>query len=355
MRRFLSFLAMVVVLSLLALVVATWRLSRPIFDESLARDPLLSLTIAPIDRALTLARMASADGAGVVLVTDSQPGGLSVIDLEAEVGRPLGDALAAFDALGYVELERIAREGRTERVPIESLALPFDPVGPHMAAGANYRAHAEEVGVEDGPFLFPKLSTPTPWNADVPHRGRLDYEAELCAVPLTPHSAEAPARLGFVLCNDFTDRWMLAVELDFDAPMGTTGFPDAKGGPGMLPIGPFLVIPRDADAFYRDLDLELYANERLRQRVSAASMVWSPEEIVQRAVRDCAVAYQSRAGELGLTDCGGIPAGTLILTGTPGGVMFHVLTIWAPAAYLEPGDEVWTVGRYLGALHNRVR
>jgi 2-keto-4-pentenoate hydratase/2-oxohepta-3-ene-1,7-dioic acid hydratase in catechol pathway len=355
MRRLLVLLAIVILVLLLGLAAATWRLSQPIFDEQLTGDPLQSWVIAPVDIGLTLARVSSGDGARVVLVTGTDADGLVVIDLEEAAGRPLGDAIEAFEALGYDALERIAREGRGRHAAIERLALPFDPVGPHIAAGTNYRAHAEEVGVEGGPFLFPKLSQATPWNADVPKRTRLDYEAELCAVPLSAYTAAEPARLGFVLCNDFTDRWQLVTDLDFDEPMGTTGFPDGKGGPGMLPIGPLLVIPRDADDFQSNVEFELYVDGRLRQRARAASMIWSPDEMASRALRDCEVAYQSRAGELGLTDCDGIPAGTLLLTGTPAGVMFHVLTIWAPGAYLEPGDEVWMRAPHLGALHNRVR
>jgi len=144
-------------------------------------------------------------------------------------------------------------------------------------------------------------------------------------------------------------------EMDPGGPMGPTGFPDAKGGEGMLPIGPLLVVPRDADAFHRDLSLELYVNGVLRQRAVGGQMVWSPAEIVARALEDCDVAYTSAHGPLGLTDCAGIPERTLILTGTPGGVMFHVVTVWSKQAYLGPGDEVVTTGTWLGVLRNRVR
>jgi len=62
-----------------------------------------------------------------------------------------------------------------------------------------------------------------------------------------------------------------------------------------------------------------------------------------------------REGTIGLTDCDGIPARTLILTGTPAGVMFNLLTIWRTRAYLEPGDEVIVVATHLGVLRNRIR
>lgn len=353
-KLFIALLGVLLVL-LLALGIATWRLSQPKFEESLRGDPQESLTVAPPETALTLARVGAGNRARVVLVIDARPDGLAVIDLESAFGRPFRDAVDAFHELGYEALEQAAGGPATERLALIDLGLPFDPADPHIAAGTNYRAHAEEVGLEEGPFLFPKLSMPTPWNADVPPKTRLDYEAELCAVTLTPHTPSSPARLGYLLCNDFTDRWKLLEGLDFDEPMGTTGFPDAKGGDGMLPVGPFLVIPRQADGFHRDLVLELYVNGRLRQRARAGLMIWSPSEIVARAFDDCDVVYQRSEGTVGLTDCTAIPARTLILTGTPGGVMFHVLTVWYPGAYLERGDEVWTLAPFLGVLHNRVR
>jgi len=354
-RRGLVTALAVLVLLLLGLVVAAWWLSRPKFDERLAGDPLEALAIAPRDVALTLARVDSGGAPRVVLVTSADTEGLKAVDLEAALGRSLRDGVEAFAVAGYRRLERAAGSAPTLRVPLADLALPLDPAYPHIAAGTNFRAHAEEVGRDEGPFLFPKLSEATAWDADVPDRGRLDYEAEICAVTLDAHTAQRPARLGYLLCNDFTDRWTLVRDIDLDAPMGTTGFPDGKGGEGMLPIGPLLVIPRDADAFYRDLTLELYVNGQLRQRAVAGRMIWSPGEIASRALEACDVSYQRREGTIGLTDCAGIPPRTLILTGTPAGVMFHLLTLWSGRAYLQPGDEVITVASHLGVLRSRIR
>ena len=126
--------------------------------------------------------------------------------------------------------------------------MPIQGLPRNIAAGTNFVAHAEEVGHEGDPFLFPKLSAPTAWNAPVRAEGRLDFEVELCAVTLAEHRADAPAPLGFLLCGDYTDRLQLVQEIDLDGPMGLSGFTDAKGGAGRLPIGPLLVIPEDEDA-----------------------------------------------------------------------------------------------------------
>lgn len=338
-----------------ALVVSTCQLAQPKFDGSLEGDPLATLTIADPDVALTFARMNSASGPRVVLVTSAGPDGLKGVDLQAASGRSYRDGVEAFVELGFDSLASLARDAEPMSISMDALTVPLELSYPHIAAGTNFRGHAEEVGQEDGPFLFPKLSHATAWNADVPNRGRLDHEAELCAVTLSTHSKAKPAGLGFVLCNDFTDRWMLLQDLDLGAPMGPTGFPDAKGGEGMLPIGALLVIPREADVFYRDLTLDLYVNGSLRQHALGGQMIWSPAEIVDRAMQGCDVTYYRREGTIGLTDCAGIPERSLILTGTPEGVMFHPVTIWSASAYLEPGDEVITRATHLGVLRNRVR
>jgi len=84
-------------------------------------------------------------------------------------------------------------------------------------------------------------------------------------------------------------------------------------------------------------------------------MIWSPAEITARALEDCGVSDHGREGTFGLTDCAGIPPRTLILTGTPGGVMFHPLNLWSASAYLGSGDEVVTAATHLGVLRNRIR
>jgi len=230
LRRLIVGFVVVLVLLVAGVAIATWRLSRPKLDEQLRGDPAEAIVIAPLDDALTFARIDTGEGLRVVLVTGADAGGLDVVDLEEATGRRFRDGIEAWTEMGHGVLAALADEAGTTRTELASLALPFDTGGHHVAAGTNFRGHAEEVGREEGPFLFPKLATPTPWHADVAARGRLDYEAEICAVTLATHTASEPAPLGYVLCNDFTDRWMLVREMDMAAPMGVTGFPDGKGG-----------------------------------------------------------------------------------------------------------------------------
>ncbi len=354
MRSFVLALVGVVVVAGVALVVATDRLAQPKFDDRLEHDPIAEIEIAPLGEALTFARRIAPEPA-VLIVTEAGPDGLRAVDLGAALDREFDDAIEAIGTVGTEAIARVAREGEAITVEYASLGLPFEAGARHVAAGTNYRAHAEEVGVDDGPFLFPKLTAPTSWNADVPDRDRLDHEIEICTVTLERGDDASPAPVGFSLCNDFTDRWTLLRQIDFDQPMGVTGFPDAKGGPGMLPIGPLLVVPHDQERFHDDLELSLYVNGALRQQARGGWMVWSPDEITRQANAHCDVDYQAEVGAVRLPTCDGMPARTIVLTGTPAGVMFHPATVWSKAAYLQPGDEVIAVATHLGVLRNVVR
>lgn len=337
-----------------ALVASNVVLTRSAFDGRLEGDPFVGVSILPLERGLTFARVVKEGGTRLVVVRRASAEGVHVVDVGAATSRPADDPLVALATIGRAPLEELARTGPETFVRHDDLGVPLVAGDAHVAAGTNYAAHAEETGLEGGVFLFPKLSAPTAWNAPVSRRGRFDYEAELCAVPLAPILPGRPSEFGYVLCNDFTDRWPLVRDVDFDRPMGTTGFTEAKGGPGMMPLGPFLVVPRDGDAFRESVTLELFVNGRMRQRSSAALMIWPPAKIAARALADCRQDYDKGGQIVRLTSCDGIPAGTILLTGTPEGVLFHPATIWNPLAYLRAGDEVVTRAPGLGLLRNRV-
>lgn len=340
---------------MIALGIATVVVSGPIFDEQIDTASIYDHPIAPPNVALTFARVATAAGNRIILVQAFNSTAISGVDLNARFTAGYASPTTIYRRYGYDALAALATNGPSSSFPSESLLMPLDFSGPHIAAGTNFRAHAEEVMIEDGPFLFPKLVTATGWRADVPEMTRLDYEVELCAVTLETVATPAGATLGFLLCADFTERWTLIRDIDLGAPMGTTGFADAKGRPGSLPVGSLLVIPRDVRSFIEEIDIELYVNGELRQRSAASQMIWRPKQILEVALSQCAQAYRYGTRTVPLTDCSAIPAHTLILTGTPAGVSFHVLNIWYPGAYLQPGDRVLSRGTYLGVLDNTIR
>lgn len=335
--------------AVVAALVAGLTLPRPAFDATVEGPVDGAFRLAP--DALTFART-TGPSPRVLLVVGLSPGGVAARDL---TGLLPGAPTDPIDVLGAVSLDALARLARgrpSVELPWSALGLPLDLRPTHVAAGTNFSAHAEEVGLDGDPFLFPKRSAPTPWNAPVDDAGRLDYEAELCAVTLARGGPEAP--LGFLVCNDFTDRATLLVQIDLDAPMGVTAFTDAKGGDDRLPVGPLLVVPADADAFLERVTLQLSVDGDLRQRADAALMIWRPDELIRRALDACETDFETTAGPQRLAPCDALPARTLLLTGTGAGVRFHPLNIWNPRAYLNGGDRVLTSATHLGVLDTPV-
>ncbi|MFT5443940.1 MAG: 2,4-diketo-3-deoxy-L-fuconate hydrolase [Myxococcota bacterium] len=349
MKSVINVLLGVVIVAAIATFV-TWQMSRPIFDVQLTSEDLDVVEIAPIESALTFARTKSGD---VLLVLRANGSEVVGVKIKSGTSTPHRDAIDAYNAIGAEAFVGLAQNGAQQTYAWADLAVPTEETYPHVAAGTNYSSHAAEVGHEGDPFLFPKLSKVTGWNDDVINGGRLDYEVEICAAPLTDHTSANPAKLGYVLCGDFTDRWSLIKHIDLDGPMGPTGFPNGKAGETRLPVGALFVIPNDHE-FYKSLDVKLYVNDELRQQASAALMIWSPNEILSRTLADCETPYKLDDSFIRIADCDVIPARTFILTGTPEGVIFKVPTIWNPLAYLRPGDVVISTGKYLGFMRNEI-
>ena len=338
------------VLALLLVGACLWSLwiSRPIFDET--RDPTFIASVAdPLD-ALSFARTPDA----LIRVTSYNETGLTGVDLTAALGvGATSDLLQLYSGLGYDALAGV--EGPSITAANTALQPPIAYTAPFIAAGTNYAEHAEEVLLDDPPFLFPKLSAPTSWDTPVGFVPRLDYEAELAMVPLTDiESPDDAVEYGLVLCNDFTDRWTLIRELRLSEPMGTTGFASAKGRETFLPCGNLFVIPRTQD-FHRAIELRLYVNDALRQRFVAGDMILTVEDIVAQAFAQQAWTYWRGEERVELLPHGNIPRGTLILTGTAGGVVFKPANIWAQWLYLARGDVVRSEADGLGVLINEIR
>ena len=340
-------IVMTVLLILVVLVVAAgfW-VSQPVFDETrVAVVP----SIASPHEALTFARTAD----GLILVSDHTADAIRGINLTPLYGQ---DKTASIGALltdvDRSELVALAVEG--QEFPLSLLQMPADYQLPYVAAGTNFKEHAEEVYSDDPPFLFPKLTAAGAWNDPVPFVPRLDYEAELCVFPLTDiRAGESLPEFGLLLCNDFTDRWTLVSELDLSRPLGETGFASGKGCAACMPTGYLVVVPESPD-FYLSLSLSLYVNEQLRQRFDMREIILPLDEIVSQALDQFDLDYQKGTETITLLPEKVIPQGTLILTGTAAGVIFKPLNIWNQGFYLKQGDIVRTQADFLGYLENEV-
>lgn len=337
-------------------------ISRPLFDEPLNRSTLSQLDIAPTREALTFARFRSDGQLQVMLVTQYANDQVTGVNLNRRLATPEADPIQLFRKFGYeaitLTVQATIQPHEVAVIAANSLELPFEAREQNIGIGANYREHARESGIEEQPFVFPKIAQPTHALSTVAQQlsTLLDYEAELGLVALDDITAgETKPKFGLVLCNELTDRWPLVQHLRREEPMGKTGFAEGKSREGFAPIGSLLVIPRELDAFYRQLELRLYVNGRLRQKESAGNMVWGPSEILRQIFRraDWRFPYYEQTLNL-LGPESKIRAGTIIFSGTPAGVIFKPVNLWNRWLYLQPGDEVTIRSDSLGIIQNRI-
>jgi len=291
-----------------------------------------------------------------------------------------------------------------------------------VGIGLNYREHREETGAEDHAgvdadevLVFPKLVAPTGAYSPVLSGAKigafpalpvrlLDYEVELGMLLLEDLDLNSPPAsyreftngVAFFTANDVSDREPII--LDSEA-----GYTRGKSHPTYLPSGPWMIHGRHlqplAPGEGRDrLELELLVREpasgeqaapaRRRQESTTDRMILGPWQIVEtlaaryrKGIRTC---MRDANGEPRYThtDAGIVPAGSIILTGTPGGtairepdaleklVLFlrgglsisgarHQLIADSESRledsrYLEPGDLVETAITLLGQQRWRV-
>ncbi len=305
-----------------------------------------SIAIAPLEEALTFARIQADGGIQLLAVSKAENNEVTAVNLTKELGPEYTDPIAAFNGFGYDALQaRIAAAfaHASATVPLESLILPVDLTSAHVAAGTNFAEHAEESEVEDGPFLFAKLVEPTPFRAPVSAGDALlDYEVEVAFVTLndTPLPG-TPKHMGLIAVNDFTNRAALLRHVNPDDVTSGDGFTTGKSAPGYLPVGNLFVIPRDLEAFASALNLRLAVNEELRQQANMTLAIWDIAELLRQtdARKDARWDYNGETAQLPVVN-GAIPARTLILAGTPAGTVFDGI----PKSAMASGLLHWVAG-----------
>ena len=297
-----------------------------LYNEQLPVGATDTLGVADPREALTFARMKTDGGTAVLAVTSYGGGNVTGVPLVDAEGVAYADALTAYDELGYDAIAELAAQPGEVSVPAAQLATALSGDFSSVAVGTNYKDHADETSVEEV-FLFAKRVTPTPSRGTLAvGSGLLDYEGELALVPLRDlHAGEpSPASMGLILANDFTDRQLLLEQSDPNNIASGQGFTNAKSQPGFLPIGDLFVIPRDWQAFHRDLQFELYVDGQLRQRATPMDLIWDADTILEEIFAAGDRTFDHDGTPVTVTDeVGTIPRGTLILTGTPAGVIFR--------------------------------
>ena len=363
------------------------------FDETIEPSQIRTVAISDPNDALTFVRIELNGKRRVIAVFQYKDGIVEGIDISASLNREVDDPIRLFLAEGYDMLNKVivgAREASNSKIKVASdnLIIPVDLKDHHIATGTNFREHADETTVEQGPFLFPKLVKPTgPY--DPVHTGEalLDYEVELAWVPLEPiEKGSTPEYMGLILCNDFTDRKTLLRNIEVGNIESGKGFTTGKSLPGYLPVGNLFVIPRNFRTFSAKIELQLYVNYALRQRSMVNGMIWDIDQIIAEiwARRGANWQHQDQMVSL-LEEADFISDRVLIMSGTPQGTVFrgvgteprilgffawllggwddtiatHAIEAYINDArstkiYLQPGDEVLIYVDFMGILLNNV-
>jgi 2,4-diketo-3-deoxy-L-fuconate hydrolase len=299
--------------------------------------------IKSTDEALTLSRFNKNGQVHTLAVLQDDGRSLTGVDLSAELGRYEVNSFDVIKGMAFEDVVKaIRRSAKMMSVKYSDL-LPSVAGKDHLAIGINYAEHGKETG-QVRPFMFPKFVSTDPaiHQLDYTDGWLLDHEVELGIVFPTPVCTVGELDhmlIGFLVVNDFTDRAALMRKMDSKNVVGGRGFPDAKSKKGFLPTGPYLVIPKDWRAFVKALHLRLSVNGIARQDGYAKDMVWDIEKIVERSLsvkgKDDSY-YQDKMVKLFEGNC--IPSNSIIITGTPSGVVFN-----AP----KKGFIFWSVMKYI--------
>ncbi len=244
-------------------------------------------------------------------------------------------------AAGHGALLTLAKAGTPERILADGrstadldLLAPVPRPGKVVAIGRNYKAHAEEEGVQppDAPLIFAKWPSAVVGSGagirwDPALTSQVDYEAELAVVigRRARHVAETDALAyvaGYTCLNDVSAR---------DIQFGDGQWVRGKSLDTFCPMGPALVTT-DEIPDPQALSICCTVGDELVQEANTSQMYFSVAEIV---------SYCSRAFTL--------EPGDVLATGTPSGVgVFR-----DPPRFLADGDTVTVEIERIGRLENR--
>lgn len=342
--------------------------------------------LAPIGQAHSFAQVRQDENISTLLVLTLTGRAITAVDLSKLSSLYSADAFDVIDRFTAAELDAVARQAQGVHSYALERLLGMGPRGlAHIAAGTNYPAHGEEVGIADA-FLFPKLSQATgPRTTLAAAPGALlDYEVEVCARfdrEIRSMADFDAARKGLFLCGDFSDRAAMMRNLNLrDIPSGD-GFADAKSGPGRFPAGPFLVVPRDWKTFLAGVVIETHVNGARRQQATAGAMIKDLRAIVSETLDDAGKrTWRYQDGRIPMVPRPALGTGQAVLTGTGAGVVFqqpgpalvkelmqakdragqlvvidrYVAAEAAKRIYLQPGHTVRYTSNYLGSIDTAI-
>ncbi len=211
------------------------------------------------------------------------------------------------------------------------------PLQDVICLGVNYREHIEEtVDVldftekKDAVYFSKRVNRANDPDGDIPvydFVDALDYEVEL-GVILKKDAFNVTVKeasdviFGYTIINDVSAR-----NLQFKHQQWYRG----KSLDGYTPMGPWIVTGDEiGDA--HDLRISCYVNDEKRQESNTEYMITTVEEAISELSQ-------------GMT----LKAGTILATGTPGGVAMGM----KPPVYLKKGDVIRCEIQGIGRLVNR--
>ena len=263
--------------------------------------------------------------------------GDQVVDLAA-AAPDLPTEMTALLAAGDDALLKVRNvaQGSAGRIALADVHLEAPVLRPpeFLAIGLNYADHIEESGMEKPkfPMFFNKQSSCVTGPRDPIHlprvSGALDYEGELGFV-IGRRARHVPAEralefiAGFLVVDDVSVR-----DWQFKAQTMTLGKSFDTHGP----IGPWIVTP-DEVGDPHTLDLRTWVNGELRQESNTRHLVF-----------DCFQQIET------LSTVFTLEPGTVIATGTPGGVGVAA----KPPKFLVAGDVVRIEISGVGEIENTV-
>ena len=267
---------------------------------------------------------------------NGRPVALNLLGIEV---KDMNDLISHFDEMKPKIVEGLKKEIDETVIGEYKIKAPIPvPLQDVICLGVNYRSHIEEtVDVLDftkktDTVYFSKrvnaANDPDGVIPDYDFVDSLDYEVELGVIlkkdALNVSVMEAADHiLGYTIINDVSARnlqhkhqqWYRGKSLD-----------------GYLPMGPCIVTADEIEDAH-DLNILCYVNDEKRQDSNTKYMITSVEEAISELSQ----------GML-------LKAGTIIATGTPGGVAMGM----KPPVYLKKGDIIRCEIQGIGSLVNRV-
>ena len=229
-------------------------------------------------------------------------------------------------------LDPVESTGRIIRE--EEITRYLPPINPPniLAMALNYHEHVSECREETPPqpLLFIKATSSLAGHGDnivLPKAApeKSDYEGELCVIisrrARNVSTADALDYVfGYTCGNDISAR---------DCQANDGQWSRAKSFDSYAPMGPYVVTHIDPS----DLRIQTHVNGEMRQNDSTKNMVYSVPTLISH-----------------LSQCMTLLPGTVIMTGTPGGVG----NARVPPVFLRPGDICEVTIQGIGTLKNKV-